>query len=408
MTNLFAALGWTLCLVLLDPDVRARGRGRRSSRSRLPRPLRARSGPDRAAVDHAAFGAEAVRARRRHHDATALEPGVLLATMLPLTNTTALAGLADFDPDRWDGRRLRDADALDAKEVVTTFGHGAHRCPAQRFSLSAIGRAVERLVRDLRAAARASTSVRAIPSQIGGVARAADPCPVDYVRRPPLPCAQSLYRGVVDGRRDRVRDAVATRPRRARRRARRLGAENVGADATVTDVASPGNGMSSETVLFEVTARRRDSSATRPASRRCPSSIPSSRSTTSSCSAGAWTSCAPTPTCPRPRSSWQRARPEVAGHAVPRDAPHRRRGAARHPAVRVRRLDDGRDARSSARTLQDTLGRACSRGCTRSRPPTHDLAFLAQPEHGASRARPAARLPALVLRVGARRRRRTR
>ena len=36
------------------------------------------------------------------------------------------------------------------------------------------------------------------------------------------------------------------------------------------------------------------------------------------------------------------------------------------------------------RTLQDTIGRACSPGCTRSRPTTHDLSFLAQPEHGAS------------------------
>ena len=37
-------------------------------------------------------------------------------------------------------------------------------------------------------------------------------------------------------------------------------------------------------------------------------------------------------------------------------------------------------------------------------PATHDLSFLAQPEHGTDRARPAARIPALVLRVGAQRR----
>ena len=36
------------------------------------------------------------------------------------------------------------------------------------------------------------------------------------------------------------------------------------------------------------------------------------------------------------------------------------------------------------RALQDTTRRACSPGCTRSRPTTHDLSFLAQPEHGAS------------------------
>ena len=179
MTNLFAALGWTLCLVLLHPDVRTR----------------VEAGGDRGFLDRCAL--EAVRIGQRSimlrsvlkpceldDGATTyrLEPGVLLATMLPLTNTTALAGLGDFDPDRWDGRRLREAGALGAKEVVTTFGHGGHRCPAQRFSLTAIGRAVDRLLATFELRPRFE-SVRAVPSQIGGVARSADPCPVDYVRR---------------------------------------------------------------------------------------------------------------------------------------------------------------------------------------------------------------------------------
>ena len=71
------------------------------------------------------------------------------------------------------------------RSSVTTFGHGSHRCPAQRFSLSAIGRAVERLFAtfDLQPEFDA---VRAVPSQIGGVARSADPCPVAYVRRPAI------------------------------------------------------------------------------------------------------------------------------------------------------------------------------------------------------------------------------
>jgi cytochrome P450 len=181
MTNLFAALGWTLCLVLLDEPIRAQ----------------VEAGVDRAFLDRCAL--EAIRIGQRSimlrsvlkpcdlDDGSTtyrVEPGVLLATMLPLTNTTARAGLADFDPSRWDGRRLRDAGSFGpgAKESVTTFGHGAHRCPAQRFSLSAIGRAVVRLFATFELHPRFE-SVRAIPSQIGGVARAADPCPVDYVRR---------------------------------------------------------------------------------------------------------------------------------------------------------------------------------------------------------------------------------
>jgi cytochrome P450 len=179
MTNLFAAIGWTLCLALLDPAVMRR----------------LADGPDPAYLDRCAL--EAVRLGQRSmmmrsvlrpcafDDGTteyALAPGVILATMLPLTNTSALPELGYFDPDRWAGRRLHDEDALAAREVVTTFGHGSHRCPATRFSLSAIGRAVGRLFAtyDLRPR---FDSVRPIPSQIGGMARAADPCPVDYSRR---------------------------------------------------------------------------------------------------------------------------------------------------------------------------------------------------------------------------------
>ena len=186
MTNLFAALGWTLCLVLLDREVCERveaGADGSVDRGFL----------DRCALEAVRIGQRSIMLRSvlkpcELDDGVAtyrVEPGVLLATMLPLTNTTALSSLAGFDPERWFGRRLRDDDALEAKEVVTTFGHGSHRCPAQRFSLSAIGRAVERLFAtfDLQPGFDA---VRAVPSQIGGVARSADPCPVAYVRRPAI------------------------------------------------------------------------------------------------------------------------------------------------------------------------------------------------------------------------------
>jgi cytochrome P450 len=103
--------------------------------------------------------------------------------MLALTNTTAAPGLDRYDPDRWEGRRLRDEHLLPTREAVTTFGYGSHRCPAQRFSLSAITRTVRRLTDryDLEAG---FTTLRPLPEQIGGVARAADPCPIAYrIRR---------------------------------------------------------------------------------------------------------------------------------------------------------------------------------------------------------------------------------
>lgn len=178
MTNLFAALGWTLALVLLDPGVR----------SRLD------SGDDalleRCALESIRLGQRSIMMRTvlercELHDGAAtyqLEPGVVLATMVPLTNTSAMPGLTSFDPDRWDGRRLRDEAALPARELVTTFGHGAHRCPAQRFSLSAIARPVRRLLDEYELTPEFD-DVRPLPLQIGGVARAADPCPVSYRRR---------------------------------------------------------------------------------------------------------------------------------------------------------------------------------------------------------------------------------
>jgi len=111
-----------------------------------------------------------------------LDPGLVLATMVPLTNTTAAPGMTGFDPDRWEGRRLRDEASLPARELITTFGHGPHRCPAQRFSLSAIGRAVQRLL-DTYELTPEFEAVRPLPLQIGGVARADAPCPVRYLRR---------------------------------------------------------------------------------------------------------------------------------------------------------------------------------------------------------------------------------
>jgi cytochrome P450 len=179
MTNLFAALGWTLALVLLHPDVRTR----------------LATGADPTLMERCAL--EAVRIGQRSimmrsvlqpceiGDGTttyAVGRGVVLATMVPLTNSSALPGLETFDPDRWSGRRLRAEDQLAARELVTTFGHGPHRCPAQRFSLSAIGRAVSRLLATFDLDPE-FTAVAPLPLQIGGVARAADPCPVTYRRR---------------------------------------------------------------------------------------------------------------------------------------------------------------------------------------------------------------------------------
>jgi len=178
MTNLFAALGWTLALPALHPDVLARVRSGDAAQL------------ERCALEAVRIGQCSVILRTVMRDIEIddgrvryrLGPGAPLATMLALTNTTALPGLDRYDPDRWDGRRLRDEPSLAAREAVATFGFGPHRCPAQRFSLSAITRVVRGLADRYDLEARFST-VRPIPEQIGGVARAADPCPIAYAKR---------------------------------------------------------------------------------------------------------------------------------------------------------------------------------------------------------------------------------
>jgi len=178
MTNLFAALGWTLAQLVLDPPglaAVAAGDDAHLERCALESTrMGQRSLMSRAVLRELELDDGSTRYR--------VAPGVTIATMLALTNTSAAAGLDRYDPGRWDGRRLRDEARLPARECVTTFGFGPHRCPAQRFSLSAITRTVRRLARTYELDAQFA-SVQPMPEQIGGVARAADRCPIAYRAR---------------------------------------------------------------------------------------------------------------------------------------------------------------------------------------------------------------------------------
>jgi cytochrome P450 len=108
--------------------------------------------------------------------------GATIATLLPLTNTTAAPGYDVWDPSRWNRRRLADPSALAAVELVTVFGHGKHTCPAQPFSLSAMTASMAALVSQFDWASRWDSRPMPVPAQIGGVARAGEPCGVAYTR----------------------------------------------------------------------------------------------------------------------------------------------------------------------------------------------------------------------------------
>ncbi len=177
-SNLYAALAWTLVNLVQRPELLAR----------------VRAGDD-VLLDQCAN--ESIRMAQRSitmrqvrrpievdtGDRTyRLDPGVLLTTMLSNHNTTAAPGLDRFDPDHYRGRKLDPEVALPAQELVSTFGHGTHSCPAARFSISAIRISIRGLLERYELTPR-FTSAWPRKRQIGGVARAARPCRVEYRSR---------------------------------------------------------------------------------------------------------------------------------------------------------------------------------------------------------------------------------
>ena len=177
MSNLFAASGWMLGQLVLHPEVLDRVRAGETGLL------------ERCALESTRLGQRSVMLRAvlspvevsDEHHTYRVAPGAQIATLLPLTNTSAAPGLDTYDPDRWVRRRLRDEAALPARELVTTFGHGEHTCPARPFSLAAMCRSAERLVAtyDLEPAP-GFTAITPLAVQIGGVARSERPCEIRY------------------------------------------------------------------------------------------------------------------------------------------------------------------------------------------------------------------------------------
>ena len=171
-TNLFAALGWTLVDLLGRPEL-----------------LDAVRGGDTALLDRCA--SESIRMAQRsitlryvlrpcEIDGHALSPGTFITTMLPVLNTSVAPTLDRFDPDHYVGRRL--VVPLAAKELVSTFGHGTHSCPAARFSIAAIRQAVTALI-DRYELSPTFDRIGPRTRQMGGVARADRPATVSYRSR---------------------------------------------------------------------------------------------------------------------------------------------------------------------------------------------------------------------------------
>ena len=180
MSNLFAALGWALIDLLAHPGEAARVRDGDRKRAETC-VLESTRLAQRSIMARYVLKPVSMEVGGGRHE---LSPGVTVATLLPLTNTSAAPGLDVWDPDHWNGRRLADTPELAAVELVTAFGHGRHTCPAQPFSLSAMTAALTTLLTEFEMTPAWSGGASPVRTQIGGVARAADPCPLRYRRRP--------------------------------------------------------------------------------------------------------------------------------------------------------------------------------------------------------------------------------
>jgi cytochrome P450 len=177
-SNLFAAMAWTLVYALRDPSLVEQ----------------IRQGDD-SSLD--SFSHEAIRMSQRsivlrrvvspielsdERQTYRLAPGTLVATMLSVTNRSAARGLDHFDAHNYRGATFLRAGELPARELVTTYGHGKHTCPAHRFSTSAIRHATCELFKRFELNP-IFNDPRPLRRQIGGVARADRPCKVAYEAR---------------------------------------------------------------------------------------------------------------------------------------------------------------------------------------------------------------------------------
>lgn len=110
-----------------------------------------------------------------------VEPGVYIATMLSVTNTQTDA-LCQFDPEHYTANRLSGELCPEGKETVSTFGHGKHACPAQRFSHHmcklVVSSMLQRFTLELQ-----SGEAEASHKQMGGVSRAQSTVSISYRRR---------------------------------------------------------------------------------------------------------------------------------------------------------------------------------------------------------------------------------
>lgn len=179
-SNLYAALAWTFVNVVLRPELLGRIRDGDDLLLEQCANESIRMAQRSITLRQVLKPVEVDDGRQTYQ----IGPGVLIATMLSVTNATCAPGLEDFVPQHYEGRRLAADIDVPTKELVSTFGHGRHSCPAQRFAITAIRISIRRLLERYEFTPE-FTSAEPRRRQLGGVARSERPCPVSYRERPP-------------------------------------------------------------------------------------------------------------------------------------------------------------------------------------------------------------------------------
>ena len=173
LSNLYAALSWTLVNLLQRPALLERVRAGDDVLLEQCANESIRMAQRSITLRQVLRPVEVFDGRQTYR----AEPGTFITTMLSVLNTTVDPSLATFDPSHYSARKL--TVDLPARELVSTFGHKWHTCPASRFSITAIRIAVRRLL-DAYDLEPLFTDVRPRRQQIGGVARASRPVRVRY------------------------------------------------------------------------------------------------------------------------------------------------------------------------------------------------------------------------------------
>ena len=176
MSNLCAAMGWALIDLFENPAARSRVAAGDASWA------------EQCAMESTRMAQRSIMSRFVLKPITLADgehvyqipTGVTVATLLPLTNTSAAPGYETWDPSRWNRRRLANSSALPTVELVTVFGHGKHTCPAQPFSLASMVASMTALASTFEWTCEWTDHPTPVAAQIGGVSRASAPCVASY------------------------------------------------------------------------------------------------------------------------------------------------------------------------------------------------------------------------------------